>query len=94
MDPWAGGICETHPPSSELGPLFTNVWTDMFTRLCDSDRFYFRCEGNFPQDILDAIPTDREMKDPSFSGSVLQSFIPQKTNLTEDNFTPGNIFDS
>lgn len=42
IDPFEGGLAEDHVPGSDMGPLFTKILSDQFTRLRDGDRFYFQ----------------------------------------------------
>ncbi|HEY2787248.1 MAG TPA: peroxidase family protein [Fimbriiglobus sp.] len=41
IDPFEGGLAEDHVPGSDMGPLFTRILTDQFTRLRDGDRFFY-----------------------------------------------------
>jgi hypothetical protein len=51
IDPFEGGLAEDHAPGSDLGPLFTRILVDQFTRLRDGDRFFYLNE-NFNADEL------------------------------------------
>jgi peroxidase len=41
IDPFEGGLAEDHAPGSDMGPLFTKILADQFTRLRDGDRFFY-----------------------------------------------------
>lgn len=41
IDAWVGGLAENHVAGGSLGPLFTKVIADQFTRLRSGDRLYF-----------------------------------------------------
>jgi hypothetical protein len=41
VDAWVGGLAENHVAGGSLGPLFTRVIVDQFTRLRSGDRLYF-----------------------------------------------------
>jgi hypothetical protein len=41
VDAWVGGLAEDHVAGGSLGPLFTRVIVDQFTRLRTGDRLYF-----------------------------------------------------
>ena len=41
VDAWVGGLAEDHVAGGSLGPLFTRVIADQFTRLRTGDRLYF-----------------------------------------------------
>lgn len=42
VDPWVGGLAERHLPGSSLGPTFTRIIVEQFTRLRDGDRFWYQ----------------------------------------------------
>lgn len=41
IDPFEGGLAEDHVRGSDMGPLFTRILADQFTRLRDGDRFFY-----------------------------------------------------
>jgi hypothetical protein len=41
IDPFEGGMAEDHAPGSDLGPLFTKILADQFTRLRSGDRYFY-----------------------------------------------------
>jgi peroxidase len=45
IDPFEGGLAEDHVPGSDMGPLFTRILIDQFTRLRDGDRFFYLNEN-------------------------------------------------
>lgn len=55
VDPWIGGLAETHLPGSSLGATFTRIIVDQFTRLRDGDRFWFQNRGTLPADAFRAV---------------------------------------
>ncbi|MEI6636669.1 MAG: peroxidase family protein, partial [Planctomycetota bacterium] len=50
VDPWIGGLAETHQPGSSLGATFTRILVDQFTRLRDGDRFWY--QNSLPGDLV------------------------------------------
>lgn len=42
LDLWVGGLAEDHAGQSSLGPLFTRIVADQFTRLRDGDRYWYQ----------------------------------------------------
>jgi hypothetical protein len=46
VDAWVGGLAENHVSGGSLGPLFTRVIVDQFTRLRSGDRLYFEASMN------------------------------------------------
>ena len=50
VDPWVGGLAETHQPGSSLGATFTRILVDQFTRLRDGDRFWY--QNSLPGDLV------------------------------------------
>jgi hypothetical protein len=71
IDPFEGGLAEDHAPGSDMGPLFTQILIDQFTRLRDGDRFFYLNES-FNQDEL------RIMQ----QGNTLGKVIEANTNIT------------
>jgi peroxidase len=41
IDPFEGGLAEDHVPGSDMGPLFTTILVNQFTRLRSGDRFLY-----------------------------------------------------
>jgi hypothetical protein len=41
IDAFEGGLAEDHAPGSDMGPLFTRILADQFTRLRDGDRLFY-----------------------------------------------------
>jgi hypothetical protein len=41
IDPFEGGLAEDHMPGSDMGPLFTRILVNQFTRLRSGDRFFY-----------------------------------------------------
>lgn len=71
IDPFEGGMAEDHVPGSDLGPLFTKILADQFTRLRDGDRFFYRNEL-FNQEELNILQ----------HGNTLAKVIQANTNIT------------
>jgi len=53
IDLWIGGLAEDHLPNSSMGPTFTAILVDQFTRLRDGDRFWF--QAVLPRDAIEDI---------------------------------------
>lgn len=45
IDPFEGGLAETHLAGSDMGPLFTKIIADQFYRLRSGDRFFYLNES-------------------------------------------------
>ena len=71
INPFTAGTAENHVPGSDLGPLFTSILKDQFTRLATGNRFFYLNEsfGDSEQDILDR-------------GSTLAKIITANTGVT------------
>jgi hypothetical protein len=54
IDPFEGGLAEDHVHGSDMGPLFTRILADQFTRLRDGDRYFYLNES-FNQDELNIL---------------------------------------
>jgi hypothetical protein len=50
IDLWVGGLAEDHRPHSSVGPLFTAIMVDQFTRLRDGDQFFFENDPSFSRE--------------------------------------------
>lgn len=50
IDPFIAGLAEDHAPGSSMGPLFTAILTEQFTRLRDGDRFFYQSQQFDPQE--------------------------------------------
>ncbi len=71
IDPFEGGLAEAHVPGSDMGPLFTRILVDQFTRLRDGDRLFY-LNQTFNQDEL------RIMQ----QGNTLAKVIEANTHVT------------
>lgn len=69
IDAWVGGLAETHVSGGSLGPLFTKIIADQFTRLRTGDRLYF-------ENVLDAGDIAK------VKSTSLSSIIKANTSLT------------
>ena len=71
IDAFEGGLAEDHVAGSDMGPLFTRILVDQFTRLRDGDRFFYLNESFTPdeQRILQ-------------QGNTLAKVIEANTNIT------------
>lgn len=54
INPFMAGLAENHVPGSDMGPLFTRILVDQFTRLRNGDRFFYLNDSfnNREQSIL------------------------------------------
>jgi hypothetical protein len=48
IDPFEGGLAEDHVPGSDMGPLFTTILSNQFSRLENGDRFFYLNETFTP----------------------------------------------
>jgi hypothetical protein len=71
IDPFEGGLAEDHVKGSDMGPLFTRILADQFTRLRDGDRFFYLNES-FNQDELNIL----------HQADTLGKVIEANTNIT------------
>jgi len=51
IDAFEGGLAENHVAGSDMGPLFTRILADQFTRLRDGDRFFYLNESFTPEEL-------------------------------------------
>ena len=77
VDPWVGGLAETHLPGSSLGSLFTRILVDQFTRLRDGDRFWY--QNSLPADLVKTVQS-----------TTLADVIRRNSSVT--NIQPGVFF--
>jgi peroxidase len=77
VDPWVGGLAETHLPGSSLGATFTRIIVDQFTRLRDGDRFWY--QNTLPAGALQTV-----------QGTTLADVIRRNSAVT--NIQPGVFF--
>jgi hypothetical protein len=71
IDPFEGGLAEDHVNGSDLGPLFTKILADQFTRLRSGDRFFYLNES-FNQDEMNIFN----------QGNTLGEVIEANTSIT------------
>jgi hypothetical protein len=71
IDPFEGGLAEDHVGGSDMGPLFTRILTDQFTRLRDGDRYFYLNE-TFTKEELNIF----------HQGDTLAKVIEANTNVT------------
>src|SRR5262249_39185958 len=45
INPFIAGLAEDHVPGSNMGPLFTKILVDQFTRLRDGDQYFYLNES-------------------------------------------------
>ena len=83
IDAWVGGLAEDHLRGSSVGPLFTAIMVDQFTRLRDCDRFFFENDASFSRE------QKRELED-----TTLAEIIRRNSGIRniQDNvfFVPGD----
>jgi hypothetical protein len=71
IDPFEGGLAEDHVAGSDMGPLFTRIVADQFTRLRDGDRLFY-LNQKFSAEELKIIQ----------QGNSLAKVIEANTNIT------------
>jgi hypothetical protein len=71
IDPFMGGLAEDHVRGSDMGPLFTRILVNQFTRLRDGDRFFYLNE-TWNQDELNILK----------QGNTLAKVIEANTHIT------------
>jgi hypothetical protein len=71
IDPFEGGLAEDHVKGSDMGPLFTRILADQFTRLRDGDRNFY-LNQSFTPDELNILR----------QGDTLTRVIEANTNIT------------
>lgn len=71
IDPFEGGLAEDHVNGSDMGPLFTRILADQFTRLRDGDRFFY-LNQQFNKDELNLLG----------GGNTLTKVIEANTDIT------------
>lgn len=71
IDAFEGGLAEDHVPGSDMGPLFTRILVDQFTRLRDGDRYFYLNE-TFNSEEMSILR----------QGSTLAQVIQANTNVT------------
>jgi peroxidase len=71
IDPFEGGLAEDHVRGSDMGPLFTRILVNQFTRLRDGDRNFY-LNQSFSSSELNIIQ----------QGSTLGKVIEANTNIT------------
>lgn len=69
IDAWVGGLSETHLSGGSVGPLFSQIIADQFSRLRTGDRLYF-------ENVLNAADVEH------VKSSSLSSIIRANTSLT------------
>jgi hypothetical protein len=52
INPFIAGLAEDHVPGSDMGPLFTNILVNQFTRLRSGDQFFYLNESWNLQELL------------------------------------------
>lgn len=55
IDPWIGGLVETHLPGADVGELFTAIISDQFHRSRAGDRYYFEVNPALTKEEIDDI---------------------------------------
>jgi len=82
VDAWVCGVAENHVRGSSLGPLFTHIITEQFTRLRDGDRFYFEQPGYFTSQEIRELAIVRKLVGPTRQlGTIMRSVIARNTRI-------------
>ncbi|HEY7310677.1 MAG TPA: peroxidase family protein [Gemmataceae bacterium] len=71
IDPFEGGLAEDHVPGSDMGPLFTRILSDQFSRLENGDRYFYLNEK--------FTPAEKQIMN---QGSTLGQIIENNTDIT------------
>ncbi len=71
IDPFEGGLAEDHVAGSDMGPLFTSILVNQFTRLRSGDRYFYLNE-NWNSDELNILR----------QGNTLGKVIEANTGIT------------
>ncbi len=71
IDPFEGGLAEDHVSGSDMGPLFTRILANQFTRLRNGDRFFYQNE-QWTQNELNLF----------WQGNTLAKIIEANTHVT------------
>jgi hypothetical protein len=77
IDPFAAGISQDHVPGSDLGPLFTDILVDQFSRLATGDQYFYLNESFTPaeQGILGEANTLGKVIAVNTTATLLQSDV-------------------
>lgn len=70
IDLWVGGLAEDHLPNSSMGPTFTAILVNQFSRLRDGDRFWY--EVSLSQNLVEEI-----------QNTTLADIIRRNTDITK-----------
>jgi hypothetical protein len=87
IDPFSAGIAQDHVPGSDLGPLFTDILVDQFSRLETGDQFFYLNESFTPaeQTILGQANTLGKVIEADTSITLLQSDVFINPTLSQQN---------
>jgi hypothetical protein len=87
IDPFAAGIAQDHVPGSDLGPLFTDILVDQFSRLATGDQYFYLNETFTPaeQAILGQANTLGGVIAANTSITLLQSDVFLNPTLSQQN---------
>ncbi|HEY7153864.1 MAG TPA: peroxidase family protein, partial [Gemmataceae bacterium] len=94
IDPFIAGLAEDHVPGSDLGPLFTDILVDQFTRLETGDRYFYLNESFTPaeQAILSQGSTLGQIITANTGVTNLQSDVFLNPQLSQQNATGKGFF--
>ena len=81
IDLWTGGLSEPRLPGTSLGPTFTAIFVDQFTRLRDGDRFYFENPNIYPAKFINGV-----------LNTTLSDIIRRNTGIRRDELNPHSFF--
>jgi hypothetical protein len=87
IDPFAAGIAQDHVPGSDMGPLFTDILVDQFTRLETGDQYFYLNESFTPaeQAILGQASTLGGVIEANTAITLLQSDVFLNPTLSQQN---------
>jgi hypothetical protein len=87
IDPFSAGIAEDHLPGSDLGPLFTDILLDQFTRLATGDQYFYLNETftSAEQTILGQANTLGKVIQANTSITLLQNDVFINPTLSQQN---------
>lgn len=89
VDAWIGLIAEDHEPNSSFGATMKAVWKQEFRRLRDGDRFHFRADGHFPEEVR-KLQRVKDVLDEKFD--VFRAIIQRNTRISRADLPKKTFF--